>query len=186
MKKYCPGCKTDKDIYDEFYSVNASYCKSCSREYRRKYHAKNREKENALAMAYYGTTEGRAAYDAAGKRFWINNPDKVKDWNKQWKQNNREKVNTYHREYNQRVDKKKQIARAEVAYAIKTGKITRKPCYVCGRYKCQSHHPDYDKRLWVVWLCSEHHTLVERGLLCLLPKELNRPSIILNLVQPSI
>ena len=43
-----------------------------------------------------------------------------------------------------------------VASALRTGKLTRQPCWVCGK-KAVAHHPDYDRPLDVVWLCQAHH-----------------------------
>lgn len=44
-----------------------------------------------------------------------------------------------------------------VRYAIKTGRLTRLPCGVCGNPKSEAHHEDYSKPLDVVWLCRKHH-----------------------------
>ena len=45
--------------------------------------------------------------------------------------------------------------------AIKSGKLKRLPCMVCGEEKTHAHHEDYDKPLDVMWLCprchSQHH-----------------------------
>lgn len=54
-------------------------------------------------------------------------------------------------------------ARGALQYAIKTGKIKKKPCEVCQTTeKIHGHHEDYSKPLNVIWLCqlhhSEHHT----------------------------
>ena len=42
-------------------------------------------------------------------------------------------------------------------YALKTGKLMRWPCEVCGNAESDGHHPDYSRPLVVVWLCKEHH-----------------------------
>ena len=39
---------------------------------------------------------------------------------------------------------------------IKTGKIQKQPCGICGE-KGQAHHPDYNKPYDVEWLCDAHH-----------------------------
>ena len=52
-----------------------------------------------------------------------------------------------------------------VEKAIERGKLTRKPCEVCGgdglmtdgRHEVQAHHDDYNKPLEVRWLCQKHH-----------------------------
>jgi hypothetical protein len=47
-------------------------------------------------------------------------------------------------------------ANAMVAYAIRTGKLKKQPCWMCG-CNAVAHHPDYDRPLDVVWLCQPHH-----------------------------
>lgn len=48
-------------------------------------------------------------------------------------------------------------ARWQVSRAIKAGRLTRKPCEVCGVQKVHAHHDDYSKPLDVRRLCNEHH-----------------------------
>lgn len=48
-------------------------------------------------------------------------------------------------------------AHGAVAYAIKTGRLERLPCEVCGHPVAEGHHDDYSKRLDVRWLCRMHH-----------------------------
>ncbi|MDE2102295.1 MAG: hypothetical protein KGL39_33930 [Patescibacteria group bacterium] len=43
-----------------------------------------------------------------------------------------------------------------VMHALKTGKLKRLPCEICGK-KAQAHHPDYKRHLEVKWLCFKHH-----------------------------
>jgi hypothetical protein len=40
---------------------------------------------------------------------------------------------------------------------IRSGRIARQPCEVCGSIPSQGHHPDYSKPLEVQWLCRKHH-----------------------------
>jgi len=50
-----------------------------------------------------------------------------------------------------------------VAYAVKTGKLIKQPCEVCGTWLVQAHHHNgYDKehQLDVQWLCVIHHKAV--------------------------
>lgn len=47
-------------------------------------------------------------------------------------------------------------AQGLVAYALRSGKLVKQPCLVCGE-KAVAHHPDYDRPLDVVWLCQPHH-----------------------------
>ena len=47
-------------------------------------------------------------------------------------------------------------ANTAVGNALRSGKIKKQPCWVCGE-KAVAHHPDYDRPLDVVWLCQHHH-----------------------------
>lgn len=56
------------------------------------------------------------------------------------------------------VHPRRRAAHAAVAYAIRTGKLVRQACEVCGyTHKVEAHHDDYDKPLDVRWLCIPHH-----------------------------
>ena len=50
------------------------------------------------------------------------------------------------------------IARWLVNRAIKSGKLVKQPCEVCGSPEVHAHHDDYSKPLDVRWLCQLHHT----------------------------
>jgi ribosomal protein S27AE len=41
--------------------------------------------------------------------------------------------------------------------AIRDGRLTKKPCEICGSTKVYAHHDDYSKPLSVRWLCPRHH-----------------------------
>lgn len=47
-----------------------------------------------------------------------------------------------------------------VSNAIRDGRLTRKPCIVCGDPKSEAHHHDYSKPLDVTWLCFKHHRTI--------------------------
>ncbi len=68
------------------------------------------------------------------------------------------RANQKYRSRNPRKDK----ARAAVARAIKSGKLKRQPCFICGE-SAHAHHPDYDRELDVTWLCPEHHKAAHRA-----------------------
>ena len=48
-------------------------------------------------------------------------------------------------------------ARNKVRYAIKVGKLQRKPCETCGEAPSFAHHENYGKPLDVNWFCRKHH-----------------------------
>lgn len=50
----------------------------------------------------------------------------------------------------------RRAAHLAVQYALRTGRIERLPCWICGE-KAEAHHPDYAQPLDVVWLCPRHH-----------------------------
>lgn len=47
-------------------------------------------------------------------------------------------------------------ANTAVGNALRSGKLKKQPCWVCG-CNAVAHHPDYDRPLDVVWLCQPHH-----------------------------
>ena len=55
-------------------------------------------------------------------------------------------------------DKRRNKCHNALRRAILKGTITRIPCEVCGDEKSHAHHEDYDKPLYVMWLCAEHHS----------------------------
>ena len=55
------------------------------------------------------------------------------------------------------------IARGCVQKAIKSGKLKRGSCEVCGKENAEAHHEDYNKPLEVMWLCKKHHTILEKN-----------------------
>ena len=77
----------------------------------------------------------------------------------------RERANQPHRLESKRVRVQKynkekshqKHANSVVAYALKTGKLKKFSCLICGDEKSEGHHPDYSRPLDVVWLCSSHH-----------------------------
>lgn len=48
-------------------------------------------------------------------------------------------------------------ARSDLNNAIRSGRIIRKPCEVCGEPNTHGHHDDYSRPLDVRWLCRKHH-----------------------------
>lgn len=58
-------------------------------------------------------------------------------------------------------NRKKVIARQKVYYALKTGKLERKRCEVCGDSRVQAHHKNYNKPYEVEWLCIKDHRIAD-------------------------
>jgi hypothetical protein len=55
------------------------------------------------------------------------------------------------------------MARSLLNDAIRTGKMTKGACVICGEVRTQGHHSDYSKPLDVIWLCQSHHRQLHLG-----------------------
>lgn len=85
--------------------------------------------------------------------------DKIREYKRKYNQKWRE-INGYHNERNSNKRyPEKLYARRLLNLAIRSGKIKRLPCYICGKEKSQAHHEDYFKPLDIIWLCSKHHAI---------------------------
>jgi hypothetical protein len=56
----------------------------------------------------------------------------------------------------------KRAAHVATGNAIRSGKLVKGPCEVCGSLVVDAHHDDYSKPLEVRWLCRVHH-LIHHG-----------------------
>ena len=92
------------------------------------------------------------------KHYYQANRKKLKEYERAIAKTERGKK--YRAEKRRRIKKKypqKHKARRIVYLAIKSDKLTRQPCQVCGNPKVEAHHDDYSKPLDVRWLCHKHH-----------------------------
>ena len=53
-------------------------------------------------------------------------------------------------------------ARLLVSRALKSGKLKRNKCEICGDLKTQAHHENYENPLVVNWFCKSCHDIVHR------------------------
>ena len=53
----------------------------------------------------------------------------------------------------------KYAARVAVSNALRSGRLVRMPCEVCGCNESEAHHDDYSLPLDVRWLCRVHHLM---------------------------
>ena len=96
----------------------------------------------------------KAAITAARER----NIDKVREYDRQRAklphrmELNKQNVKRYRQE-----NSKRYRANNRLNNAIRDGKISKLPCWICGSLDVEGHHPDYDAPLSVVWLCAAHH-----------------------------
>ena len=138
--KYCSGCNQNKDLAmfgkDLSKDDGLSYrCKACLSAYQKA----RRDLLNAdKPPDWKRKTQDMAAY----QREWLaKHPGYHTHRKKEWYAKNKER----------------QSVRYKVKYALKTGKLVKTPCQVCGELEVQGHHPDYSRPLEVVWLCQKHH-----------------------------
>jgi len=88
------------------------------------------------------------------------NPDKYQqqlEASAAWKKANKARHAELARAYRKR-NPEKLKAQNELNYAIRSGRMERKPCEVCGTdQRVHAHHHDYSKPLDVRWLCFVCH-----------------------------
>jgi ribosomal protein S27AE len=115
----------------------------------RKYRAKNLERERERERKWREANPEilRASKRKSDAKAREANPEKVREEHRirqaRYAARNPEKMRAYKRVY----------------YALKTGKLQREPCEVCGAEKVHAHHDDYSKPLEVRWLCTACHEL---------------------------
>lgn len=56
----------------------------------------------------------------------------------------------------------KNMARWYTNHEIRSGRINREPCAICGKEQGQAHHADYKQPLLIVWLCADCHWGIHR------------------------
>jgi len=136
--KTCTKCKTTRPLY-EYYKDRGylrSECKPCSKAQSLTWQRKNVEKRNKTRRKTRIRNGGMRSYSRI-------------------KLTDRERWLIKKIKYPERIR-----AKDVVGYAIRAGKLKRKPCDVCGTTKVDGHHEDYTKPLEVIWLCRKHHNLL--------------------------
>lgn len=58
--------------------------------------------------------------------------------------------------------RKRKAATTALNNAVRDGRISKLPCFICGCLDVQGHHPDYSRPLDVIWLCVKHHAEIHR------------------------
>lgn len=90
------------------------------------------------------------------------NRDKMREGCRRWKHDHLDKRREYFRAFRKH---RAQEARAgqSVRDAVRSGRLDRGPCAICGDTFCvHAHHTDYQDRLNVIWLCPKHHSELHR------------------------
>ena len=138
--KYCAGCNADRD--DSLFGRDASKedgmthkCRACNAAYQK---ARRVAAAASMPVSWKKKTANMAEYMKEWKKA---NPGYVTQKKKEWYAKNRDRLRV----------------REAVKYALKSGKLVKTACHVCGKDNVEGHHPDYSRPLDVVWLCREHH-----------------------------
>lgn len=59
-------------------------------------------------------------------------------------------------------NRKKSRTHRAVYKALRSGRLVKKVCEVCGVKETDAHHEDYARRFDVRWLCRQHHSDVHQ------------------------
>jgi len=142
MEKVCRKCKT-LYVPTEGQIRKSNYiCRPCSRIEDKKYRAKRKADGNPVKS----TRCSREWFRQYREKYFAN-------------PNNRERRNENARNYRRDENlRHRHLARWITNKAIRSGRIERMPCEVCGKVNSEAHHEDYYEPLKVRWLCKEHHT----------------------------
>ena len=128
--KHCNTCDTDKED-SEFHVRRASkdgLSAKCKSCSKAYDDARLKNPDRANARKLYASTESGRLNGSKAKALWSTK------------------------------NPKKVKAACAVSNAVRDGKLTKKPCEVCGStYRIHGHHDDYNKVYDVRWLCAQHH-----------------------------
>lgn len=103
----------------------------------------------------------------------LRNKEQIRFYSKKYCGENKEKTKASRMKASKKYQQKcrntpngrvKNRARDAVTYAIKTGKLIKLPCQVCGSIKVEAHHYlgyAEEHRLNVIFLCPTHHRLAD-------------------------
>ena len=104
MSKTCTKCGETKPL-DDFHRDKTGAggrrpdCKECVREYKRRYHEENRDKELDRHRRYH--EENRDKVRERKRRYYEENRDKVLEYKRRYHEENRDKVLEYKRRYHE-------------------------------------------------------------------------------------
>ena len=110
-------------------------CKSCTKQ-----DSKNRREHKEQDINWVLSERKRHREKSRKYRSEGRVVKKLYSYDKKWREENPEKKKAHY----------------AVRDALRSGKIHRHPCSVCGN-KAEAHHEDYSKPLDIIWLCTKHH-----------------------------
>jgi ribosomal protein S27AE len=147
--KICKKCGAEKPLteyykHKGFADGHLNKCKDCAKSDARKNRDDKLEYYREYDRMRHRDDPERRAYSHAQSAAWRKeNPERHGELVRSWQERNPEK----------------RSAHIKVGNAIKSGKLIKGLCEVCGSSKVHAHHDDYSRPLDVRWLCPEHHSL---------------------------
>ena len=145
--KVCISCGCEKELNSGFYAHAKmadgylNHCKECVKSRVKVHRAENDHVREYDRNRYYHNEERREYARQQRKRWAEKNREKLREHKKNWIEKNPEKRKTH----------------IIVRNAIRSKKLIKTPCVVCGNSRSEAHHEDYSKPLEVIWLCRTHH-----------------------------
>lgn len=112
---------------------------------------KNADDKRTYHRNYY--SRNKARLDKYKQRWVDKNRARDNGYKFKWRKNNLAWFYEWERARNPIIRK----AYIAVRNALKSGKLKRMSCMVCGAKKSHAHHSDYHKPLLIEWLCPKHH-----------------------------
>jgi hypothetical protein len=132
-------------------------CKKCDAIRNAEWNKAHPDKRKQSCRKYSQSAKGKERY----KKYTEENAERLRaNWSRWYQRHKEDEINR--QRFRRANERRKYRARELVAYAVKTGKLIKLPCSVCGSTKSEAHHPDYSKALDVVWLCSKHHAAIAK------------------------
>lgn len=115
---------------------------------------RNREQDLQRKRNWY--VENREQVLQRQREFYEENREQCRQRARERYAENNESALQRQREYRERHPEKIR-AHFVVRDAVRSGRLERESCSICGELKADAHHEDYSKPLDVIWLCRTHH-----------------------------
>lgn len=92
----------------------------------------------------------------ASKEYVERNREKKRNWNNAYRKRHPEAGANRTAKFKEKYPQKR-AAHQAVQTALRSNKLMKGACEVCGSTKVHAHHDDYSKPLQIRWLCHAHH-----------------------------
>lgn len=129
-------------------------CHQCRLTQKREYSAANKQKIAQAHRAY--RAKHAAEISVQQSRRYLDKRSERLAYARAWRAALGDKASERDRN-RYRAERLRALCRATLRDAVRSGRIHRGPCEVCGSQTTQAHHDDYDQPLVVRWLCQTHH-----------------------------